>query len=148
MCQVRYSSWKRPPTSSIEPQTSLHKTTLKSFSNPRTEPIMRLENNPYHLACLYTGQSPYGSAGKLRKSHQVKSISCSATSAAHSLLRTPRRECQSPLAVLPPEAHHQPDKPISFPADIWTLACALWEIFSSRALTLRLQQGMISLHSR
>jgi serine/threonine-protein kinase SRPK3 len=40
-------------------------------------------------------------------------------------------QCCSPLPVLPPEAYFEPDRPISFPADIWTLACAVWAIFSS-----------------
>lgn len=43
-------------------------------------------------------------------------------------------QCCSPLPVLPPEAYFEPDGPISFPADIWTLACAIWSIFSSRPL--------------
>ncbi|KAL2845150.1 hypothetical protein BJX68DRAFT_256927 [Aspergillus pseudodeflectus] len=53
-------------------------------------------------------------------------------SKVHLMLSDFGEQCQSPLLVLPQEAHHQPDKPISFPADIWTLACALLEVFSSR----------------
>ncbi|KAL2829084.1 hypothetical protein BJY01DRAFT_255161 [Aspergillus pseudoustus] len=43
-------------------------------------------------------------------------------------------ECCSALPGLPPEAYFRPDKPISFASDIWTLACAIWSIFSSRPL--------------
>ncbi|EFR04265.1 CMGC/SRPK protein kinase [Nannizzia gypsea CBS 118893] len=37
-------------------------------------------------------------------------------------------QCRSPTAFLPPEAHFEPEKTISFPSDIWTLACAIWSI--------------------
>ncbi|KAK2873820.1 hypothetical protein FQN49_002044 [Arthroderma sp. PD_2] len=43
-------------------------------------------------------------------------------------------QCRAPVPVLPPEAYFEPEKPISFPVDIWTLACAIWSILGSRAL--------------
>lgn len=43
-------------------------------------------------------------------------------------------ECCAPLPVLPPEARFEPEKPISFPVDIWTLACAIWSILGPRPL--------------
>lgn len=56
-------------------------------------------------------------------------------------------ECHVPLPVLPPEAYFEPDKPLSFSADIWTLACAIWSIIGLRSLfdaTLAMMDDMSS----
>ncbi|KAK7983240.1 hypothetical protein PG989_010642 [Apiospora arundinis] len=36
--------------------------------------------------------------------------------------------CNTPVAVRAPEALFEPDTPISYPADIWSLGTAIWEI--------------------
>ncbi|KAF3893067.1 Serine/threonine-protein kinase Ppk16 [Trichophyton interdigitale] len=43
-------------------------------------------------------------------------------------------ECLSHLAYLPPEAHFELKKPISYPSDIWELACTVWSILASQDL--------------
>lgn len=43
-------------------------------------------------------------------------------------------ECRSPLAVSPPEVYFEPERPLSFASDIWTLACAIWSILGPRPL--------------
>ena len=43
-------------------------------------------------------------------------------------------ECHAPLPVLPPETLFEPEKPLSFASDIWTLACAIWSILGPRPL--------------
>ena len=43
-------------------------------------------------------------------------------------------EYHAPLPVLPPEAIFDPQKPISYASDIWTLACAIWSVFGMRSL--------------
>ena len=40
-----------------------------------------------------------------------------------------RHESHAPLLVRPPEARFEPETPLSFPSDVWTLACAIWELF-------------------
>ncbi|KAK7731083.1 hypothetical protein SLS53_008801 [Cytospora paraplurivora] len=40
----------------------------------------------------------------------------------------------TPLTVRPPEARFSPEKPLSFAADIWTLACSIWTILGQRPL--------------
>lgn len=37
-------------------------------------------------------------------------------------------ESNTPLAGRPPELHFEPSRPLSFSADIWSLACAIWEL--------------------
>ncbi|GLA70063.1 hypothetical protein AtubIFM55763_010965 [Aspergillus tubingensis] len=44
------------------------------------------------------------------------------------------QDCPSPLPVIPPEAYFEPDKPLTFPSDIWRLACAMYSIFGLRWL--------------
>jgi hypothetical protein len=42
---------------------------------------------------------------------------------------TTRRDySHAPALLVPPEVHFEPQEPLSFPADIWTLACTIWEI--------------------
>jgi serine/threonine-protein kinase SRPK3 len=40
----------------------------------------------------------------------------------------------TPLCTRPPEAHFEPSKPLSFPSDMWSLACAIWSILGQRPL--------------
>ncbi|KAL3449393.1 hypothetical protein BJX65DRAFT_272175 [Aspergillus insuetus] len=68
------------------------------------------------------------------KSHLILSDFGSAFSPSSPFQICLREQCQSPVPVLPPEAHRQPGRPLSFSVDNWTLACALWEIFSFRPL--------------
>lgn len=46
---------------------------------------------------------------------------------------TPQFEAHTPLLLAPPEArfieHGGSDEPLSFPGDIWTLACTIWDVF-------------------
>ncbi|KFZ08615.1 hypothetical protein V501_05889 [Pseudogymnoascus sp. VKM F-4519 (FW-2642)] len=40
----------------------------------------------------------------------------------------------TPLCTRPPEAHFEPSKALSFPSDVWSLACAIWSILGQRPL--------------
>ncbi|KAK2799684.1 hypothetical protein FQN51_006818 [Onygenales sp. PD_10] len=43
-------------------------------------------------------------------------------------------DCHTPLAMRPPEARFEPQAPLSFSADIWSLATAIWEILGMKAI--------------
>ena len=43
-------------------------------------------------------------------------------------------DCHAPLAAQPPEARFEPQTPLSYSADIWSLAVATWEILGMKAL--------------
>ncbi|KAG2416905.1 hypothetical protein HFD88_008122 [Aspergillus terreus] len=43
-------------------------------------------------------------------------------------------DCHTPLASRPPEALFQPKAPLSFSADIWSLATPIWEILGMKAI--------------
>jgi serine/threonine-protein kinase SRPK3 len=38
------------------------------------------------------------------------------------------KDCRTPLASRPPEAEFEPELPLSYSADIWSLAVAIWNI--------------------
>jgi hypothetical protein len=43
-------------------------------------------------------------------------------------------DCRSPLAARPPEARFEPLSPLSFSADIWSLAVAMWNLVGMKPL--------------
>ncbi|OJJ78262.1 hypothetical protein ASPBRDRAFT_111894 [Aspergillus brasiliensis CBS 101740] len=47
---------------------------------------------------------------------------------------TARYHSHTPDMLVPPETYFEPKKSLSFPADIWTLACTLWELIGQRPL--------------
>lgn len=47
---------------------------------------------------------------------------------------TRRYYSNTPELFVPPEVHFLPQEPLSFPADIWTLACTIWTIIGQRPL--------------
>ncbi|GBF66247.1 hypothetical protein TMEN_8967 [Trichophyton mentagrophytes] len=55
---------------------------------------------------------------------------------AYSPMSDPRlgKECHTPLHLRPPEARFEPDAPMSYSADIWGLAVAIWEIVGMKAI--------------
>lgn len=44
------------------------------------------------------------------------------------------KDCHTPVDFRPPEALFEPDAPLSFSADIWSLATAIWDIIGMQAL--------------
>ncbi|OOF95540.1 hypothetical protein ASPCADRAFT_170258 [Aspergillus carbonarius ITEM 5010] len=43
-------------------------------------------------------------------------------------------DCHTPTPMRPPEAHFDPKAPLSYSADIWSLAVAIWEIVGMKAV--------------
>ncbi|GAD97073.1 predicted protein [Paecilomyces variotii No. 5] len=46
----------------------------------------------------------------------------------------PGADCHTPLAMRPPEARFQPQTPMSYSADIWSLATAIWDIIGMKPI--------------
>ncbi|PWY81554.1 kinase-like protein [Aspergillus sclerotioniger CBS 115572] len=44
------------------------------------------------------------------------------------------KDCHTPLAMRPPEARFEPEAPLSYSADIWSLATAIWEILGMQPI--------------
>ncbi|KAG6172709.1 hypothetical protein E4U27_006942 [Claviceps purpurea] len=45
-----------------------------------------------------------------------------------------RFKSYTPLMLRPPEAYHDPEMPLTFASDIWSLGCVIFELFSIRPL--------------
>lgn len=43
-------------------------------------------------------------------------------------------DCNTPLPMRPPETRFEPQAPLSYSADIWSLAIAIWEILGMKAI--------------
>ncbi|OJJ32751.1 hypothetical protein ASPWEDRAFT_52896 [Aspergillus wentii DTO 134E9] len=43
-------------------------------------------------------------------------------------------DCHAPLPMRAPEARFEPNTPLSYPSDIWSLAVAIWEIIGMKAI--------------
>ncbi|KAG8417512.1 hypothetical protein J3458_005011 [Metarhizium acridum] len=42
------------------------------------------------------------------------------------------KDCHTPVAMRAPEALFEPDAPLSYPWDIWSLGTAIWEILGMK----------------
>ena len=111
----------------------------REFGEPCTESIVRLDGQSlppgvpaYGTVPIWLGKK--GNEIALSDAHLLLSDFGGAFSPSDSQQKRHGHQCCSPLPVLPPESFFEPDRPISFPADIWTLACSIWSIFSSRPL--------------
>ncbi|RAH82368.1 hypothetical protein BO86DRAFT_82710 [Aspergillus japonicus CBS 114.51] len=45
-----------------------------------------------------------------------------------------RHHSNTPYTLVPPEMHFEPEESLSFPGDIWTLACTIWTLVGQRPL--------------
>ena len=45
------------------------------------------------------------------------------------------KDCSTPLAVRPPEARFEPQAPVSYSADIWSLATTILDILGMKAIS-------------
>lgn len=41
---------------------------------------------------------------------------------------------RAPMSVAPPEVLFEPERPLSFSSDVWTLACAIWAVVGQKPL--------------
>jgi hypothetical protein len=53
------------------------------------------------------------------------------------------KECYVPLSELGPEALFRPDDFISYPSDIWSLACTIWDIIGATSLFIDADQDVL-----
>lgn len=122
--------------------SSFNHLTIKQFyeeyGEPETAPITLCDGNmlppnpnvpPKAVIPLYLGkeanefklQDAHVLLSDFGESYHVSKIRCG-------------ENCHTPLAMRPPEARFEPQAPLSYSADIWSLAIAIWEILGMKAL--------------
>ncbi|PYI01809.1 kinase-like protein [Aspergillus sclerotiicarbonarius CBS 121057] len=124
----------------------------EKFGEPYTEPITRLDGQPLPPGVPSHGTTPVWLGKRAsdippEEAHLLLSDFGESFSPSDPQNQRRGEECHTPLPVAPPEAYFEPTKPLSYSADIWTLACAMWSIFGMRSLfdaTLATQDYMVS----
>ncbi|PYI21633.1 kinase-like protein [Aspergillus violaceofuscus CBS 115571] len=109
----------------------------EKYGAPEPEPVIHLDGKPLPPGVPSHGIVPIwlGAASEKITLPEARilltdfgeSFSCSN-------LKELKYESRTPLVIRPPEARFEPDKPLSYASDIWTLACTIWSIIAQRPL--------------
>ncbi|OAL68242.1 CMGC/SRPK protein kinase [Trichophyton rubrum] len=109
----------------------------EEYGKPEIVPITRSDGAPLPpnvpaQAVIPISFGKYAEDFTLNDSH----VLLSDFGEAYSPTSEPRlgKECHTPLHLRPPEARFEPDAPMSYSADIWGLAVAIWEIVGMKAI--------------
>ncbi|RDA88467.1 hypothetical protein CP532_6626 [Ophiocordyceps camponoti-leonardi (nom. inval.)] len=107
----------------------------EEFGEPIKEPVERFDGKPPPIGVPRTLVLPVSFGGKPARKFTLSDVGLllgdfgEAFAPASSEPRL-GADCHIPAGSLPPDAHLQPDVPLSFSSDIWSLALAIWYIFA------------------
>ncbi|PYH31868.1 kinase-like protein [Aspergillus neoniger CBS 115656] len=104
-----------------------------SFDSPSTEEFYEQYGKPETVPVT---QRNGGSLPPHEFTSQDAPVLLSDFGEAFSPVSSPRsgEYCHTPVPYCPPEALFEPQAPLSYPADIWSLATAVWEILGMKAI--------------
>ncbi|KAL9097369.1 MAG: hypothetical protein Q9163_006348 [Psora crenata] len=107
----------------------------EKYGEPYGESVVRLDNQPLTKGVPTHGIMPVW-LGESAELIPLSKASIFLTDFGESFLpsTTPRHYSNTPEVGVPPEVHFLPQEPLSFPSDIWTLACTIWTIIGQRPL--------------
>lgn len=107
----------------------------QKYGQPNVEPFVRLDGKPLSDGVPTHGVVPIW-LGKESELMTLSEAKIFVTDFGESFLPsiTPRHYSNTPGILAPPETFFLPHEPLSFPSDIWTLACTLWDIIGQRPL--------------
>jgi serine/threonine-protein kinase SRPK3 len=107
----------------------------EKYGEPNPEPVVRLDNQPLPTGVPTHAIMPVW-LGKENELITLSEARIFLTDFGESFLpsSTPRYYSNTPDLLIPPEVHFLPQEPLSFPADIWALACTIWTIIGQRPL--------------
>ncbi|KAF7712438.1 Protein kinase domain-containing protein [Penicillium ucsense] len=105
------------------------------YRPPELEPVIRLDGNPLPPGVPTHGVQ-YIWLGKRSEDIMLSEARLLLSDFGESFrpATEPKYYSNAPLIVSPPEARFEPEKPLSFSSDIWSLACVIWEIVAQRSL--------------
>lgn len=111
---------------------------FETFGSPTLEPVRLIGNEKEQTLPIGVPSHIVIPAWFGTRSEDIKLDEASVILADFGEAFTPSTEqrfhSNTPLTVRPPEARFAPEKPLSFAADIWTLACSIWTILGQRPL--------------
>lgn len=107
----------------------------QKYGQPHIEPLIRLDGKPLSDGVPTHGVMPIW-LGKESELVALSEAKIFITDFGESFLPsiTQRHYSNTPGILAPPETYFLPYKPLSFPTDVWTLACTLWDIIGQRSL--------------
>ena len=107
----------------------------QEFGSPHYKPVVRLDQRPLPPGVPTNVAVPVW-LGKQSELVSLTEAHITLTDFGESF--TPatveRHYSNSPELLVPPELHFEAQLSLSFPADIWTLACTIWTIIGQRPL--------------
>jgi serine/threonine-protein kinase SRPK3 len=114
----------------------------KEFGFPKLEPVIRLDKKWLPKGVPKHAIQPVW-LGEVSELIPLSDAEILLTDFGLSFLpsTTPRYYsdyCEVGMSLLPPEAYFLPQESLSFPSDIWALACTIWEMISPRPLFMAL----------
>lgn len=104
------------------------------YRAPELEPVIHLDSNPLPPGVPSYGIAPVWLGEASEKVIAEAKILLSDFGEAFRYPEELKSASRSPLVMRPPEARFEPNSPLSFSSDIWTLACAIWSIIAQRPL--------------
>ncbi|OAA63429.1 protein kinase domain protein [Niveomyces insectorum RCEF 264] len=110
----------------------------KEYGQPETVPVVRMDKKPLAPGVPESAVVPLnlGISARdftLADARILLSDFGEAFSPANGELRT-GEECHCPVPLRPPETLLEPASPMSYPADIWMLGMAIWNIIAMKSL--------------
>ncbi|KAF7166858.1 hypothetical protein CNMCM5623_000412 [Aspergillus felis] len=105
------------------------------YGSPAPEPVVRLDGQPLESSVPVSIVPPIWLGKPSEQFHPSESnVLLSDFGEAYRPLIEHRCSSQAPFSFVPPEARFEPEQGLSFPADIWSLACSIWIILGQRPL--------------
>ncbi|KAF3481253.1 Srpk [Arthroderma uncinatum] len=119
--------------------SNIHQLSVKQlyekYGEPELDPIVCLDGKPLPAGVPSHGIMPIwlGKASEELTLSETR-ILLTDFGEAFSPSKEQKYESRAPLVIRPPEARFEPNDPLSFSSDIWTLACTIWSIIAQRPL--------------
>ncbi|CAG8098066.1 unnamed protein product [Penicillium olsonii] len=105
------------------------------YGSPALEPVIRFDGQPLDSSVPSSFVPPIW-LGKASEEFSLPEsrVLLSDFGEAYRPSAERRYSSHAPMSFMPPEGRFEPECGLSFPADIWTLACSIWTILGQRPI--------------